>query len=85
MLAFFVCLLTAFSWTDFSYLKPTMAVSYPFATFLAYAVLGETVTPTRWTSVALICLGSAVVGVSTHRATAPTAHPVTDHAAEPMR
>jgi len=89
LLAFFVCLLTAFSWADFSYLKPTMAVSYPFATFLAYAVLGETVTLTRWTSVALICLGSAVVGLTAHRTTAPAVRPatapVTGHAGEPAR
>ena len=69
LLGFFVCYLTALSWVDFSYLKPSMAVSYAFVTFLAYKVLGETVTPLRWAGVALICFGVAVVAMTRLRTT----------------
>lgn len=84
-LGFFVCLLTALSWADFSYLKPNLAVTYVFVTFLAHVVLGETVTPTRWASVALICLGSAMVGLTRHRTTAPAAERITEQVTEHAR
>jgi drug/metabolite transporter (DMT)-like permease len=85
LLGFFVCFLTALSWADFSYLKPAMAVSYPFVTFLAHVFLGETVTATRWTSVALICLGSAMVGLTRPRTTKAATERITEPVAEHAR
>lgn len=74
LLSFFVCYLTALSWADFSYLKPSMAVSYAFVTFLACKVLGEAVSAQRWAGVALICLGVATVGLTKVRTVPASRH-----------
>ena len=82
LLGFFVCYLAALSWVDFSYLKPSMAVSYAFVTFLAYKVLGETVTPLRWIGVALISCGVAVVAMTRVQTTAPARGSAAEQVAE---
>lgn len=69
LLFFFVAYLAVLSWADFSFLKPSMAVGYAFVTFLGYRFLGESVSPARWTGVAFICLGVAVVGLTKIRTT----------------
>lgn len=71
LLLFFVCYLAALSWADFSFLKPSMAIGYAFVAFLGYQFLGENVSPTRWTGVACICSGVAIVGLTKIRTTGP--------------
>lgn len=73
LLLFFVCYLAVLSWADFSFLKPSMAVGYAFVTFLGYRFLSEAVSPTRWTGVAFICFGVALVGLTKIRTTEPRA------------
>jgi len=50
------------SWADYSYVLPSSSIGLALVTLLAYAVLRETVTPTRWAGVAVICVGVFLVG-----------------------
>jgi drug/metabolite transporter (DMT)-like permease len=62
-LAFFVAYLLVLSWADYSYVQPvSSAISYPLIALLARFILHESVTPTRWAGVAVICFGVFVVG-----------------------
>jgi drug/metabolite transporter (DMT)-like permease len=62
-LTFFVAYLLVLSWADYSYVQPvSSAISYPLIALLARFMLHESVTPTRWLGVAVICLGVFVVG-----------------------
>jgi drug/metabolite transporter (DMT)-like permease len=71
LLTFFVAYLVVLSWADYSYVQPASAMSYGLIALLAYFVLHEKITPTRWTGVALICLGVFVVGHTHPRTTEP--------------
>ncbi len=71
LLGFFTCYALVLSWADFSYVLPASAIGLVLVTFLAYLVLGETVTSTRWTGVALICIGVILVGRTSPRTTEP--------------
>lgn len=62
LLSFFVCYLLVLSWADYSYVMPSSSIGLALVTLLAYAVLRETVTPTRWAGVAVICVGVYLVG-----------------------
>ena len=62
LLSFFVCYLLVLSWADYSYVLPSSSIGLALVTLLAYAVLRETVTPTRWAGVAVICVGVFLVG-----------------------
>ena len=66
---FFVAYILVLSWADYSYVQPTSALSYSLITLLAYFVLHEKITPTRWTGVLLICFGVFVVGHTQQRTT----------------
>lgn len=50
-----------FSWADLSFVVPCIASSYIVSTLLGQFVLGESVNPLRWTGVALIFVGVALV------------------------
>jgi drug/metabolite transporter (DMT)-like permease len=69
LLIFFVAYILVLSWADYSYVQPTSAMSYGVITLLAYFVLHEKITPTRWAGVLLICFGVLVVGHTPPRTT----------------
>src|SRR5437879_9900329 len=62
LLVFFVSYLLLLSWADFSYVQPASAIGYAFVAVLGYFMLGEFISPTRWTGVLLICAGVLLVG-----------------------
>jgi len=62
LLVFFASYLLLLSWADFSYVQPASAIGYALVAVLGYFLLGEFISPTRWTGVLLICAGVALVG-----------------------
>lgn len=66
---FFIGYMLVLTWADFSYVLPATAASYAVVPLLGWLVLGEVVTPLRWTGVAFICLGVALVGSTPHSTT----------------
>ncbi len=46
---------------DLSYILPLSAITYVISAILAGPMLGETVTPLRWTGTVLICIGVGLV------------------------
>jgi drug/metabolite transporter (DMT)-like permease len=62
LILFFVGYMLVLSWADFSYVLPATATSYAIVPLLGYLLLGEIVSPVRWTGVAFICLGVMMVG-----------------------
>jgi len=69
LLTFFVAYLLVLSWADYTYVLPASSISNLLIALLAYFVLHETITPTRWAGVALICVGVFVVGRTHPRTT----------------
>ena len=61
-LIFFISYLLLVSWADFSYVQPVCAIGYAFVAVLSYFLLGEIISPLRWTGVVLIGAGVALVG-----------------------
>jgi uncharacterized membrane protein len=72
LLAFFIAYLLVLSWADYSYVLPASSISNLIIALLAYFVLHESITRTRWTGVALICTGVFVVGNTQPRTTDAT-------------
>ena len=62
LLGFMATQMTVMSWADYSYVMPAGAFGYALQTFLAVAVLHETVSAKRWIGVLLICVGVVLVG-----------------------
>jgi uncharacterized membrane protein len=62
LLCFFVAYILALSWADYSYVQPASSLAYGVVALLGYWMLGERVSPLRWTGIALISLGVFVVG-----------------------
>lgn len=62
LLAFFVSHMLLLTWADYSYVQPSTALSYATVAVLSYLLLGEVVSPLRWSGIALICLGVFIVG-----------------------
>lgn len=62
LLVFFVSYLLVLSWADLSYVQPASAIGYALVAMLGYFMLGEFISPTRWTGVVVICAGVALVG-----------------------
>ncbi|HEU0368856.1 MAG TPA: hypothetical protein VFR42_06590 [Candidatus Acidoferrum sp.] len=62
LLGFMASQMTVMSWADYSYVMPAGAFGYALQTFLAVAVLHETVSAKRWIGVLLICVGVVLVG-----------------------
>jgi uncharacterized membrane protein len=59
---FMLSYMTVLSWADYSYVMPAGAFGYALLTLLAVVFLHESVSPRRWSGVALICLGVLLVG-----------------------
>lgn len=62
LLAFFLVHMLLLTWADYSYVQPATALSYASVAILSYLLLGEVVSPLRWSGIALICFGVLVVG-----------------------
>ena len=56
-----VAWLTVLSRVPLSLAYPYLALSYAFTPILAWVLLSESVPPTRWIGIAIICLGVVVV------------------------
>ena len=69
LLAFFIAYLVVLSWADYSYVLPASSISSLVIALLAYFVLHETITPTRWVGIALTSVGVFVVGHTHPRTT----------------
>jgi drug/metabolite transporter (DMT)-like permease len=69
LILFFVCYMLVLTWADFSYVLPASATSYAVVPLLGYLLLGEVVSTLRWSGVALICVGVALVGRTPPRTT----------------
>jgi drug/metabolite transporter (DMT)-like permease len=70
LLTFFLADILVLSWADYSFVQPASSLAYGISALLGYFMLGETVSPLRWTGIAIICLGVFVVGQSS-----PQSHP----------
>lgn len=64
-----VSYMVVLSWADYSYVQPTAAIGYAIVPLLGYLVLGERVTPVRWSGVFFICLGVLVISLTQPRTT----------------
>lgn len=62
LLGFFLVHMLLLTWADYSYVQPATALAYASVAVLSYLVLGEYVSPLRWSGIALICLGVLIVG-----------------------
>ena len=58
---FFFLYLLALSWADLSFVLPVTALSYLFAAILAKYFLGEHISWLRWSGIAIIVVGIALV------------------------
>jgi drug/metabolite transporter (DMT)-like permease len=75
LLLFFLSYMIVLSWADFSYVLPASAAGYAVVPLLGHVFLQEAVSPLRWTGVAFICLGVALVGNTPLSTTAPARVP----------
>ena len=62
LLTFFVANILVLSWADYSFVQPASSMAYGVVALLSVFVLGEGVSPLRWTGIAIICLGVFIVG-----------------------
>jgi len=69
LMVFFAVYMLVLSWADYSYVQPASAVAYGMVALLGHFLLGEAITPMRWTGVLIICLGVLVVGNTPPRTT----------------
>ncbi len=60
----FFSFLIVLSWADLSLVFPAKSLVYVASTLGARFILGENVTPLRWTGVSLVCLGVALTSLS---------------------
>ncbi len=72
LLTFFIANILVLSWADYSFVQPASSMAYGVVALLSMFLLGESITPLRWTGIAIICLGVFIVG-RTHPRT--TEHP----------
>jgi uncharacterized membrane protein len=61
LILFFVSYMLVLSWADYSFVQPASSLAYGVVALLGYLMLGETVSPLRWTGIAIICLGVFVI------------------------
>jgi drug/metabolite transporter (DMT)-like permease len=61
LLLFLILFMVVLSWADYSFVMPVSAFSYALVPLLSRWLLDERVTAQRWTGVALICCGVALV------------------------
>lgn len=69
LILFFVSYLLALTRADYSFVSPAAATSYAVVAVLAWAVLGEVITPTRWAGIVVICAGVLLVSYTPPRTT----------------
>ena len=69
LLTFFVANILLLSWADYSFVQPASSMAYGVVALLSIFLLGETVSPLRWTGIAIICLGVFIVGRTNVRTT----------------
>jgi drug/metabolite transporter (DMT)-like permease len=70
LLAFFLVHMLLLTWADYSYVQPATSLSYATVAILSYLLLGELVSPLRWSGIALICFGVFIVGRTAPNTTA---------------
>jgi drug/metabolite transporter (DMT)-like permease len=75
LLGFFLVHMLLLTWADYSYVQPATALSYASVAILSYLLLGEFVSPLRWSGIALICLGVLIVGRTHPNTTGVVASP----------
>lgn len=61
LLLFLVLFMVVLSWADYSFVMPVSAASYALVPLMSHFLLAEKVSPLRWTGVALISVGVALV------------------------
>ena len=61
--AAFFSLLALLSWQDVSFVIPATALSYVTGALAAKLLLGEHLTPLRWTGIVMVSLGVALVSM----------------------
>lgn len=69
LLAFFVAYMLVLTWADYSFVQPASAFSYAIVAILGLLLLGEKVSPLRWSGIAVICLGVLIVSDTHPRTT----------------
>ena len=69
LVTFLVAYMLVLSWADYSFVQPASSLAYGVVALLGYLMLGERVSPLRWTGIAIICLGVFVVGRTNPRTT----------------
>jgi drug/metabolite transporter (DMT)-like permease len=69
LLMFFLSYMLVLSWADYSYVQPASSFAYGVVALWGHFLLHETVTPTRWLGVLIICVGVFVVGYTHPRTT----------------
>lgn len=69
LIAFFIAYMLVLSWADYSFVQPASSLAYGVVALLGYLMLGERVSPLRWTGIAVICLGVFVVSHTAPRTT----------------
>jgi drug/metabolite transporter (DMT)-like permease len=69
LLTFFVAYMLVLTWADYSYVQPASSFSYAVVALLGYFLLGEAISPLRWTGIGVICIGVFIVGHTHPRTT----------------
>ena len=67
LLTFFLANILVLTWADYSYVLPASAMGYGTVALLGHFLLGEAVSPLRWSGIAIICTGVLVVGMTSDR------------------
>ena len=69
LLMFLLSYMLVLSWADYSYVQPASSLAYGVIALWGHFLLHETITPTRWIGVLVICAGVFVVGYTHPRTT----------------
>ena len=64
LIVYFACFLSAVSWADLSLVLPATALGYILDVFTGHYLLGEPVSPARWSGAVLIVFGVLLVSIS---------------------
>ena len=67
LIGYFLSFLIALSRLELSYVLPMTASGYVLTTLVAWRLLGEAISASRWWGTTLICVGIAFVGLSERR------------------
>jgi len=67
LIGYFLSFLTALSRLELSYVLPMTASGYVLTTLVAWQLLGESISVSRWLGTCLISVGRSVVGLSERR------------------